>query len=47
MFRSMILEGLSVSVKSKLDDVVCIIYKPEAEFHEYVVHAIERHGKAE
>lgn len=41
------MESLPDKVRAKLKDVVGLTYKPEAEFCEHLVHAIERHRKEE
>lgn len=45
MFRKVLLDGLPEKVKSRLEDVVGLAYKPEVEFCEYLTHAIEKYRK--
>lgn len=47
MFRKVLLEGLPHSVRSRLEDVVGLNYKPEAEFCEHLTHEIERYRRDE
>lgn len=47
MFRKVLMEGLPHPVKSRLEDVVGLTYKPEAEFCEHLAHAIEKYRKEE
>lgn len=43
MFRKLVLDGLPESVKSKLEDVVGLYYKPEPEFCEHLAHTVDKH----
>lgn len=47
MFRKIILEGLPEPVRSKLEDIVGLQHKPEAEFCEHLTHTLDRHRIAE
>lgn len=42
MFRKVLLDGLLDKVKSRLENVVGLAYKPKAEFCEHLTHAIEK-----
>lgn len=47
MFRKVLIDGLAHPIRSRLEYVVGLAYKPEAKFCEYMAHAIKEYRMEE